>query len=82
MKQEEKKAPNPLIPNKPEIKNPSEREQKEVNKEQQELEKGQQKPPVPQPDIPQIPPYTPEIKPNTPPGPEIAPVKPVPNTTR
>lgn len=78
--QEEKKGPLPVVPNKPEIKNPSEREQKEVNREQEKIEHGPMRENIERQEIPQIPPSTPEIKqPEPAVVPEISPNTPAPN---
>ncbi|MBL7711641.1 MAG: hypothetical protein JNL13_04215 [Chitinophagaceae bacterium] len=63
MKKPEQPNPRP-IPNKPEITDPSKKEQKEINREKKKFdtEPG----PIEKPEIPQIPPELPEEKPGTP----------------
>ena len=64
MKKTEK--PNPLpVPKKPEITDPSKKEQKEINREKKEFDTEPSKENIEKPEIPQIPPEIPEQKPPT-----------------
>lgn len=65
MKKPEQPAPRP-IPTKPEIADPSKKEQQEINREKKEFDTEPLKENIEKPELPRIPPEIPEQKPATP----------------
>lgn len=65
MKKTEKPDPRP-VPKKPEIVDPSKKEQKEISRERKKFDTEPSKEHIEKPEIPQIPPELPEEKPGTP----------------